>query len=109
MSAAHDLFFLAHYAYNILNPLVDEAKAIEPSTVLYLDLGFGDKTSVHHKVHRLSVNIHWGRGDMLAMSPSMANKTDVDLFADALRGKIDKLAAPVTEDRRIIEDSLASI
>jgi hypothetical protein len=96
----NDLFWLARYAYHTLNPLVDEAKAIEPSTQLSIELTFGHGIAAHTKVPKLAVAIHWGRDGMLALSSYLIYKTDVDLFADALRTKINKLKAPVEEERR---------
>jgi hypothetical protein len=100
MTAAQDLFFLAHYAYNTLNPLVDEAKAIEPSIQLGINAVFGHDKAVHTKVHHVEAAIHWKRDGMLALSNRLHNKSEVDLFAENLRGKIDKLKAPVEEERR---------
>jgi hypothetical protein len=100
MTAAQDLFFLAHYAYNTLNPLVDEAKAIEPSTQFSIHTVLGHENAVHWKVGHIEVALHWKRAGMLALSSCLRNKTDVDLFATTLRTKIDKLKAPVEEERR---------
>jgi tRNA nucleotidyltransferase (CCA-adding enzyme) len=100
MTAAHDLFFLAHYAYNTLNPLVEEAKAIDPSVQLGLDVTFGHEAAAYTKAHKVTVEVHWGREGMLARSTNLKTKTDVDLFADVLRGKVGKLKAPATEERR---------
>lgn len=103
MSAAHDLFFLAHYAYNTLNPLVDEAKAFEPSVQLGLDVTFGHEDAVFTKTHRIVADVHWSRDGMVGRSYQLHNKTDVDLFAETLRGKIDKLKVKVDEDRRVAD------
>jgi hypothetical protein len=103
MSAAHDLFFLAHYAYNTLNPLVAEAKAIEPSVQFGIDITFGHDDAAYTKVHKISAELHWDRDGMLAQSWSIKTKSDVDLFAETLRGKIDKLKLEVqhTEKREV--------
>lgn len=95
MSAAHELFFLAHYSYNILNPLVEEAKAIEPTTQFYIDLAFGHEQAVFTKAHRVVAEIHWDRDGMLARSTPMKTKTEVDLFAEVLRAKIETLKVRV--------------
>lgn len=101
MTAAQDLFFLAHYAYNTLNPLVDEAKAIEPSVQLGLDVTFGHEQAAYTKQHKITAEVHWSRDGMLGRSWVMKCKADVDMFADNLRDKIDKLKAPVDVDRRM--------
>jgi len=100
MTAAHDLFFLAHYAYNTLSPMVEEAKAIEPSVQLGIDLVFGHDDAVFTKTHRVVADIHWSRDGMVGRSYQLHNKADVDKFAETLRAKIDKLKSPVEEDRR---------
>jgi hypothetical protein len=100
MSAAQDLFFLAHYAFNTLNPLVDEAKAIEPSTQFSIHTVLGHENAVHWKVGHIEVALHWKRAGMLALSSCLRNKTDVDLFAKQLRAKIDKLKLEAYETER---------
>lgn len=109
MSNHNDIFWLARYAYNTINPLVEEAKAVEPSTTLYLELGFGHEYGAHHKFCRLGANVHWSRDGMLAMSTSMENKTEVDLFAKNLRVKVDRLKAEARQDERRIDAALATI
>ena len=108
MTAAQDLFWLAHYTYNTLNPLVEEAKAIEPSTQLGIDIVFGNEDSVFTKTHRIVADIHWSLDGMVGRSYQLHNKTDVDAFAETLRGKIDKLIleAAVKEERRGSKPSL---
>lgn len=100
MTAAQDLFWLAHYAYNTINPLVDEAKAIEPTIQLGLDVTFGHEGAVFTKTHSVKAEIHWERDGMLAQSLRLKDTTDVDRFAESLRGKVDKL---------ILETSVAEL
>jgi len=91
MTAAQDLFFLAHYTYNVINPLMQEAQTIEPSVVLTLDTIFAHSEAPYSKDHRVEAHLHWKREGMFALSSGLRNKADVDKFAEVLRGKIDKL------------------
>ena len=91
MTAAQDTFWVAHYAFNTINPLVEKAKAIEPSIQLSINATFGHEDSVFHRTHCIEAHIHWGREGMLALSTGLRNKNDVDRFAETLRAKIDKL------------------
>lgn len=100
MTAAHDLFFLTHYAYNILNPLVEEAKAIEPSTQLSIEATFGHEDAAFTKVHTVNVNIHWKRRGMLAQSFRLLDKDDVDDFAATLRTKVEDMKDEARQDAK---------
>ena len=91
MTAAQDLFFLAHYAYNTLNPLVDEVKVIEPSVQLSIEVTFGHEEAVHSRSPKVGACIHWSRESMLLWTPGLRTKADIDQLAADLRTKIDKL------------------
>ena len=102
MSAAQDLFWLAHYTFNTLNPLVEEAKAFEPTVQMGVDVTFGHEAAVFTKTHSTKVEIHWDREGMLAHSMRLNTKSDVDKFAETLRTKIDKLKAEAQQQQEIL-------
>lgn len=93
MTAAQDLFWLAHYTYNTLNPLVEEAKAIEPSVQFGIETTFGHEAAAFNKAHKVKVELHWSRDGMLAQSWSLKTKAEVDQFALLLRTKVIDLKA----------------
>ena len=100
MTAAQDLFWLAHYTFNSINPLVEEAKAIEPTIHLGLDVTFGHPEAWHTKEPKVTASIHWSRDGMLAWSPQLKTKADVDKFTETVRAKVDKL---------ILQDAVAEM
>lgn len=101
MTAAQDLFWLAHYTFNTINPLVEEAKVFEPTVQLGVDVTFGHEAAVYTKTHSTKVEVHWDREGMLAQSMRLNTKSDVDKFAGILRTKVDKLKAD-TQQQEIL-------
>jgi hypothetical protein len=93
VSAAQDLFWLAHYTFNSINPLVEEAKAVEPTIQLGIDVTFGHPEAWHTKEPKVTVAVHWSRDGMLAWSPQLKTKADVDQFTLRLRNKVIDLKA----------------
>jgi hypothetical protein len=91
VTAAQDTFWLTHYTYNTINPLVEKAQAIEPSIQLGIQAVFGHPEAAHCNQHRIEVMLHWKREGMLAYSPWLASKADVDRWAATVQAKIDKL------------------
>lgn len=91
MSNPNDLFWLTHYTYNILNPLVEEAKVIEPTVQLSIEATFGHSESAYNKAPKVGAYIHWGRAEMLLYAPCQRTKADIDRVAAGLRTKINAL------------------
>lgn len=81
---AHDIFWLARYAHNTLNPLFEQAKSIEPSIQWSTDITFGHEAAVYAKQIKMTVSSHWGRDNMFQMTGWLVTKADVDQFAAKL-------------------------
>ncbi len=87
----HDVFWLARYAHNTLAPLMDEAKAIEPSIQFHLELAFADADSKFQQDNHVNFLSHWGRDGMFLQTWHHRTKADIDKLAEQVRAKIDTL------------------
>lgn len=103
MTAAQDTFWLVHYTYNTINPLVEEAKAIEPSAQLSIHTTFGHEGAAFQKDHMIEAHLHWSREGMLALGYGIRTKADVDKFAGELQTKIAKLRTDALNEARTRE------
>lgn len=93
MKNPNDVFWLARYAFNTLNPLVEEAKAIEPSIQFHLELGFADADSEFQKDNHVNCVSHWGRDGMFFQTWHHQTKSDIDALAKKVRAKVEALQA----------------
>lgn len=103
MTIAQDTFWLAHYAYNTINPIVEQVKAIEPSTQLGIEVVFGHDEAAHSREPKVGIAVHWSREGMFHFAPSLHNQTEVDLAIQRAQDKLDKLKAKEDVDRRMPE------
>ena len=91
----NDMFWLARYAHNQLAPLFAQAKAIEPTIEVSIEMTFADEESKFSKDSHIGVNSHWARDGMFQHSTWMRTQADVDFFAAKLAADVAKLAAQV--------------
>lgn len=87
----HDVFWLVRYAHNKLAPLFAEAKAIEPSIQVTLELQFANPDSVHQKVNSVAVASHWDRAGMFQHTYGLTDAAAIDRLAEKVRADVDKL------------------
>lgn len=95
--ADHGLFELAQYAHDAIWPLLVEAKAIEPSLMLHLELNFADENTVHFNEDNLNVFIHWNRPGLFLYATYLRTRTDIDHVTARLRADVNKLKANPNE------------
>lgn len=83
----HEVFWLARYTHNTLAPLIAEAKAIEPSIRLSIELAFANPSKPFTHGH-VNVYAHWDRDKMFLYDMRHRTKVDIDKLADQVKDKI---------------------
>lgn len=94
--SAHEIFWLAHYAYNTLNPLLNEARKIEPSIGLRIEIDTAAKARGRNQNSSLSIVCHWDRERMFLFEHTLTSKEDIDAVAEQVRAETAKLE-PLTK------------
>jgi hypothetical protein len=91
IESAHDVFWLARYAHNTLDPLVKAAKQYDPTIQWSIELVFADKDSHFAKDNHIDLKAHWKRDRpiMLFQSTHRYTKADVDAVAAKVQAFID--------------------
>lgn len=85
MTKAHDLFWLAHYAFNTLQPILDEGSKSEA----FFDAGLSITVRPERQFVDLFVS-HWPEKKCIALAYSygVTNKGAIDKLAEELRAKL---------------------
>jgi len=81
---AHDVFWLARYAHNTLDPLLRQARELEPSLSFGIEMLFNTEACPFTKTHHLIINSHWNRGGMFIQTTTIRTPEQID----ALAGKV---------------------
>lgn len=91
IASAHDVFWLARYAHNTLEPLITAAKQYDPTIQWSIELVFADKDSHFAKDNHIDLKAHWKRDRpiMLFQSTHRHTKADVDAVAALVQAFID--------------------
>jgi hypothetical protein len=91
IESAHDVFWLARYAHNTLDPLFKAAKQYDPTIQWSIELTFADKDSQYAKSNHVTLRAHWAREQpiMLFQVPHLYDKGGVDGAAAKLQAWID--------------------
>ena len=86
IESAHDVFWLARYAHNTLDPLFKAARQYEPSLYLVMQMNFSGATLTENSV---SVFGHWDRDRMFLYAPTLRTTAGVDKAAAKVQKFID--------------------
>lgn len=92
-SNPNDVFWLARYAHNQTAPLFAQAKTIEPSLTVAIQMDFYDEEAVQDS--HINIYSHWSRDGMFQYSVWLKTKADVDWFVAKLAADVAKLEAVV--------------
>jgi hypothetical protein len=95
-SNPNDTFWLARYAHNQLEPLFDQAKAIEPTLSFHIEINFADEDSKFGSENYVSINAHWDRGGMFQSSSWLRDKADADRFVAKVKADVANLETLAT-------------
>lgn len=80
IGSAHDVFWLARHAHNILDPLFREARQFDSTIHFILNLNFADEHPVY-KSNSVGVYAHWAKEGMFIYQPHLYTTADVDKVA----------------------------
>lgn len=86
-------FWLARYAHNTLDPLIKQAKELEPSIQWTIELNFANQDSKHYKSNHISINGWWSRSGMFLYETHLTLPENVDRVADKVQAFLDKETA----------------
>jgi hypothetical protein len=89
-NSSHDIFWLARYAHNKTAPLIEQAKAIEPSIMFSIHITFADEGTVYDG-NNIGIYSHWDRDGMFQYSTWLRTKADVDRFVAKVEGDVANL------------------
>jgi hypothetical protein len=95
--SAHDVFWLARYAHNTLDPLFKAARQYDPTIHFILNLNFAADHPVY-KADSLGIYGHWAGDGMFIYRPRMSTTAEVQAvaawvqeFIDAEQAKLEAL------------------
>lgn len=93
MSGAQDLFWLARYAYNTIQPLIDKINERDPDLKarLAMDINFNGSTVLSNSVH---VNVFAEPRGVLAIVASTGYATRNKAGMDAVAKKLEETYLP---------------
>ncbi|MCW2132931.1 hypothetical protein [Arthrobacter sp. VKM Ac-2550] len=84
-TTAHDLFWLARYAYNTLNPAVQELREVVPSARFSIDLKFDNRQ--YSKPTHLTIAVFWDREGMVEHGIVLTTTDQIDRSVETVRSK----------------------
>ena len=89
IESAHDVFWLARYAHNTLDPLIKAAKQYDPSIWFKTELVFGRVTTWNPTGFEVNIAAHWDGPLMFLHELGLTTKAQVDKVAAKVQEFID--------------------
>lgn len=97
IETAHDVFWLARYAHNTLDPLFKAARQYEQGLYPRIEMDFCSTNAPYHGYPHITVTSHWKRPGMFLQEICLTTKADVDRAAAKLQAFIDAEQAKIEE------------
>lgn len=88
---AHDVFWLARYTHNALQPLIVQAREVDPSIRFHVEMSFDEGATHGQKFNNISVSSHWASHGMFLYEICLTTKEEVDRMADRMKKNIETL------------------
>ena len=97
IESAHDVFWLARYAHNTIDPLIKAAQQYDPSISLNVGMDFAHDKSPFTKEFSVAVTAHWERPLMFLQSYGLTTTAQIDRVAATVQEFIDAEQAKIEE------------